>query len=236
MKSKIVRKTDIGLLKFKSVTAVTSKTVADALGVSHRNLMRNVEKAKKLQSEIRSDVSTSFNPVFQDYTYQDTQNRTQSCKLMNEDAVKALIKVVDTQEAYNYFAQLMDEFNKMKLEREARMEVKSPTKTLNRLLKILQRKLDKELPLKESGKKSAKISMIYNHIQTAINKTVTGIGKSVDRNTLTKQQLEEMDFLEREFANRIIMNNEFGFSSLHIRDDLMRLADYIQAYEAENGE
>jgi len=59
---KVIRTTDGGLLKFKNVTAVTSKTVADALGVKHRDLLLNVKKAEKYaESQVR-DHTPHFNP------------------------------------------------------------------------------------------------------------------------------------------------------------------------------
>ena len=220
---KIQRITKGGLLKFNNLTAITSKTVADALGVKHRDLLLNVKKAEKYaESQVRSHTP-HFNPIFQDYTYE-SRGKTYNCKLMNEDGVKALIKVVDTQEAYNYFVMLMSDFNSMKLEREARKAVISPTKTLNKLLDILQQMLKEELP------KSAKPKFIYIHVQNAINKTVLGKSKGVDRETLDHLQLEEIDYLERVFVNRIISHIHLGFTAEEIRLDVLDLARYLQQH------
>ena len=226
--SKVIRKTDFGLLKFKQETAVTSNVVADALGVRHSDLVRNVKKAEKYlkshYAELRSE-NPHFNPIFDDYEYTNERGRTYPCKLMNEDAVKVLIKVVDTQEAFNYFIKLMNEFNKMKMERVVRQEVISPTKTLNRLLSILQEMLKEELP------KSKKPKLIYVHVQNAINGAVTGKSKAVDRELLDHLQLEQIDYLERLFVARIIARLQTGFTAEEIRADVLELAKVLKGIE-----
>ena len=221
LRDNFIRKTDFGLLKFKDVTAVTSKVVADALGTEHKNLMRNVKKAEKYLKSHSSELSREnphFNPIFDDYEYTNERGRTYACKLMNEDAVKVLIKVVNTQEAFNYFIMLMDEFNKMKMERAARQEVITPTKTLNKLLLILQEMLKEELP------DSSKHKRIYIHVQNAINGAVTGKNKKLNRELLSHLELEEIDYLEKLFITRIVARIPIGFTAEEIRNDVLDLA------------
>jgi len=222
---KVIRKTDFGLLKFKDITAITSKVVADALGVRHGDLMRNVKKAEKYlkshYAELRSE-NPHFNPIFEDYEYTNKRGRTYACKLMNEDAVKVLIKVVDTQEAFNYFVKLMNEFNKMKMERIARQEVINPTKTLNSLLSILQEMLKEELP------KSKKPELIFVHVQNAINGAVAGKNKKLNRELLNHLELEEIDYLERLFIARIVARIPLGFTAEQIRSDVLDLAKELK--------
>ena len=222
---KVIRKTEFGLLKFTNETGVTSKVVADALGIRHIDLMRNVKKAEKYlkshYAELHSE-NPHFNPIFDEYEYENERGRTYACKLMNEDAVKVLIKVVDTQEAFNYFIKLMSEFNKMKMERVARQEVISPTKTLNKLLSILQDMLKEELP------KSSKPKRIYIHVQNAINGAVTGKNKKLDRELLSHLELEEIDYLERLFIARIIARIPIGFTAEEIRNDVLDLARHLK--------
>ena len=209
------------MLKFKSQTAITSKTIADALGVSHRNMLNYIKKAEKYErkSSVQSTLDTA--PLFGDYTYE-SRGKNIQCKLMNKSAILILIKVVDSQEAYDYFKVLLHNFGLMELEREVRKTVISPTKTLNRLLSILQDMLKEELP------KSAKPKLIYIHVQNAINKTITGKAKSVDRETLNHLNLEEMDYLERLFINRIVAHLPLGFTAEEIRADVLDLAKYLQ--------
>lgn len=221
MKHKVLRTTDSGLLKFKDITAVTSKTVADALGVRHVDLMRNVKKAEKYlkshYAELHSE-NLHFNPVFDDYKYTNERGRTYDCKIMNRDGVKVLIKVVDTQEAFNYFMELMNDFSKMELEREVRKELITPTKQLNKLIvKVLQPMLLQELP------NSSKSSRLLIHIRNAINGAVTGKNKKVDRDTLTLHQDEEMDYLERVIGNRIIYMLDAGDTAEDIRTNTLEL-------------
>ena len=194
---KSIKQTELGLLKFEKVTAVTSKTVADALGIAHKNLMRNIIKTIKLHKSIGSHLSSlncPFNPIFSDYRYIDTKGRTQTCKLMNEDAVKALIKVVNTQEAYNYFVLLMNDFKTIALERAARESMKEPTNSMHRALKIL---VDK---LKESYPESSRGVKLYQHIHVKINKAVTGKGRGVDRDSLPESELKRIKYLEHEVS------------------------------------
>lgn len=229
--SKVIRKTDFGLLKFKNETAITSKTVADALGVSHRNMLKYIQKAEKYErkSSVQSTLETA--PLFGNYTYE-SRGKSLQCKLMNESAILILIKVVDTQEAYDYFKILLHNFGLMELEREARKNVIEPTKTLHDTLQRLQQNLDVELPLKDDGKKSKKISMIFNHIHVAVNKTVTGKGRGIERDTLGHHNLEEIDYLERMIEARVSFYLDTGlYTAEEVRADALDILKYLQKDE-----
>ncbi len=220
MKKKVIRKTDFGLLKFKDMTAITSKTVADALGVRHSNLIKSVKKAEKYEKEMCSNHSTSnsnFNPIFKDYIYQDSNNRTQNCKLMNEDAVKVLIKVVDTQEAFNYFVRLMSEFNDMKQERNLRKGVVNSTKRLNDVLSILAAQITIETP------DSSKPKMIYIHFQSAVNGVIKGKNCKLDRESLNQAELQEMKDIENLLADGIEKGLEDKTTATSIRETNLEL-------------
>ena len=75
---------------------------------------------------------------------------------------------------------------------------------------------------------SKKISMIYVHIQNAVNKTVTGKGVSLDRNTLPHEQLEEIHYLENMLMDRVSILTCRCYTAEEIRNDLMDLLHYIQ--------
>lgn len=137
--------TKSGLMKLKNNDVITSDVVAKHLGVPHRNLMRNVRKAEKYTKVMRSDLSTlkpNFYPTFKDFEYFDTRGRVQKCKLMNLDGLYALIKVVDTQEAFNYYTVIIGEHNDLNLERLNRQDSKVYMTALTDNLKELYLRLN----------------------------------------------------------------------------------------------
>lgn len=102
--SKLIRKTDLGLLKFKDVTAVTSKVVADALGVKHSNLMRNVKKAEKY---LKSHSSEYFNPIFKKAQCLDGRGGIIKCYVMSFDAVLTLSFIMKTEVSFALYIHLL---------------------------------------------------------------------------------------------------------------------------------
>ena len=143
MNQALIKTTDNGIMKFTKLTAVSSVTVAGHLKVRHSNLMRSVKKAENYHKSHNSDQSSesiAFNPIFEDWEYQ-IRGKNYPCKIMNEDGVKALIKVIDTQEAYDYFVILMGEFNIMREERNSREHSKQVSRPMTDQIKRLQEKL-----------------------------------------------------------------------------------------------
>ncbi len=169
MNQALIKTTDNGIMKFTKLTAVSSVTVAEYLGVRHSNLTKNVKKAMKMQNTMnsnRSSLEVNFNPIFKDFEYRDSRGRTQPCIIMNEDGVKALIKVIDTQEAYDYFAILMGEFNSMKEERSSREHSRQVSRPMTDQIKRLQDKLYNE--------GSGAAPHIYSTIAKQIHRAATG--------------------------------------------------------------
>jgi len=130
---KLIKKTESGLLKFRNIDAISSEVVAEMLGVRHHDLLKSIKKAEKYQEVQKNSLKFSnamndnhrslkinFNTIFKEWEYKDSRGRTQNCKLMNEDGFTVLIKVIDTQEAYNLFTILMSEFKAMRNERDIR--------------------------------------------------------------------------------------------------------------------
>lgn len=217
----LIKTTDNGIMKFTELTAVSSKTIADVLGVSHRDLLLNVKKVEKYQQsqvchrtleKINDDDSLSFNPIFKDWEYQ-SRGRAYPCKIMNEDGAKALIKVIDTQSAYNYFAILMGEFNKMRQEREERSISKHLAQLMTDQVKRLQKKLFEE------GSGSA--PHIYTIISRQIHRAVTGRPMpkgGIDHDSLTLEENHKISEIRSAVKSQIKMRLDRGDTARDIRD------------------
>ncbi len=183
---KLIKKTSNGLLKFDSFTAVTSKTVADELGIEHKNLMRIIRKAEKYLQSHRSELSRenlNFSAFFQDYKYENERGRVYPCKLMNEDALSLTIKMTDTDKANSYFIRLKSQFNDMKMERHIRQ------KALDKNTRYTDELMTLREGLFEEGSKGA--AGLIATMQRKIHKKATGSSMKkggVDHNTLSAEE------------------------------------------------
>ena len=132
------------------------------------------------------DNRSKFNPVFKQWEYQDKRNRTHPCKIMNQDGLLALIKVVDTQEAYNYYAVLMSDFKDMKSERHVRQVSKERSHNFHDEVGLLNDRLTAE----GSGAGNQRIFATFNQ---KVNKKATD--KSTPRGGVDHDTFEgEEDF------------------------------------------
>jgi len=128
-----LKTTKSGLMKLKNNDVVTSDEVAKHLGVRHFDLLKSIKKAEKYQNAMNDkhrSLKIDFHPTFKDFEYVDTRGRAQKCKLMNLDGLYALIKIVDTQKAFNYYAVIISEHKNLNLERMNRADSKVYMKAL----------------------------------------------------------------------------------------------------------
>lgn len=210
---KHIKTTNSGLLKFYNLTAITSKTVADELGVPHKNLMRNVKKAEKYLKSRGSHMSPqtlNFNPIFKDYSYEN-RGKTYCCKLMNMDAVSTMIKVTDTQEAFNYFTVLMSEFNNMELERFVREESKIEQKSMTDSIQKLEALLKDE----DSGSSGRMYTTINKQIRNAV-----GISKDSELDELKAAQANTIADYRHNVDIQIEWMLGEGYTGRKIRDSI----------------
>ena len=184
------------------MTALSSETVAKELGVRHYDLMRSVKKAEKYQRSMNDDhrsLEINFNPVFKDWEYKDSRGRTRKCKIMNADGVKALIKVIDTQEAYNYFAWIMSKFNDMREERHIRQITKRIRKALTDTISDFCQYAEET---RGKNYKEGKCPY-YKHFTDLVYKTL-GITKppkgSDRREILTAREVSDIEQMEAEIS------------------------------------
>ena len=74
--------------------------------------------------------------------------------------------------------------------------------------------------------------MLFNHIQIAINKVVTGIGKPVDRNSLTVEQLNHIEQLEQLVQIEIEQLRLAGVEPEQVRNDVLTMIKAADKKEA----
>ena len=201
----LLKTTDTGMMKFTSLDAVSSVTVAEHLGVRHFDIMKSIEKAKKYHKYQNDNYRSEFHPIFKNWEYENSRGRKYLSIIMNEDAIKALIKVVDTQKAYDYFTIIMGEFNNIRLERDCRESAKALVVPLSIQVEHLQKKLQDE--------GSGAASHIYTIIHKQIHRATTGIsmpkgGALHDRFTIKENhrlilvRSEVIDFLEKALKSK----------------------------------
>lgn len=165
---KLIKTTDHGLMKFNTVDAITSKTIADALGVTHRNLLAYIKKAQHYEENSSVQPTLEITPMFKDFNYT-SRGKSLYCQLLNEDAVLLLIKVVDSQEAYDYYKILLTEFKTLKIERSERSASKSLQRPVTDSLQELY------LRLHNQTDSSQVESRLYTNFNKKSFKAVTGL-------------------------------------------------------------
>ncbi len=218
---KLIKTTENGVMKFATMDAITSKKIADALGVKHRDLLLNVKKVEKYEKSQVRDDTPDFHPKFIDYTYE-SRGRVYDCKLINEDGIKALIKVIDTQEAYNYFAILMSEFNKMRRERISRDNVKIDHVNLTDQCQILYE------GLKDEGSKMPHEARFHTIIGKKTKKAVSGSAKT-GSDALENYQNDNLLMIERDIAYEIkVLKSGGKHSAYEIKDSVYKLINKYQ--------
>jgi len=143
---KLIKTTDNGLLKFNTIDLYSSTSVAKELGTTHQKVLKAIVKARdyvKSHSTSQFSENAHFSPRFIDSTYINERGREYSSVNMNLDGAKVLVKMIDTQKAYNLFAMLMSEFNKMSIERNERADSKQLQRAVTDSLQELHRRLNK---------------------------------------------------------------------------------------------
>jgi len=167
-----------GLMKFKNNDLITSDIVAKELGVRHFDLLKSVKKAEKYTRLMNDNHrSLNYNPKFENYSYTDARGRAQKSVRMNLDGVKALIKVIDTQEAYNYYAMLISDHNNLQLERMNRADSKIFHSQLTDALQELYHRLH------EAGSSQNEQNLYTNFNKKAY---IALTGKKYEHNALDK--------------------------------------------------
>ena len=224
----LIKTTDNGLMKFKNLDAVAGNTLALMLEVEHTKMMRTIKKVIKSEGNRKKDTATSgviFSAIFKEWEYLDSMNRKRKTFIMNEDALYLVIANSQGKKAHELKVLFKSEFNKMKMEREARQELKLIHPTYTDQVKVLSEML------KEEGSKH--YSRIYTTIQRQINKaatlnpTPTGANKGQYRETLTEDQLADIQWFETFTAGLIAYHARKGHSGREIRK---RIKDGMNNY------
>jgi len=217
---KLIKTTENGLMKFNKIDAVTSKTVSDALGVRHNDLLKNVVKAEKyLRShydELRSE-NLHFNAVFKDWKYE-TRGKTYPCKVMSKDALWLMVKMTDTDAATTYFIRMVSEFNKMKDERTERQN--------NREIHSLVTDLTKQVVKKLTEEKSGAAPHYYSTLAKQMHRAATGRPMpkgGVDHDTLTLREDQKLYDIKYAVAEEIAVMLEQNITAREIKDHLKKM-------------
>jgi len=91
------------------------------------------------------------------------------------------------------------------------------TKQANDELMWLQTELEKVIPT------SKRCTMLFTHVQLAINKAVTGKGKKIDRKTLSTNELDNITNLEELVQAQILSRKEKGLDPEIIRNEILQI-------------
>ena len=124
-----------------------SELIAKGLGTTHQKILQAIAKSRNyIKSHSTSEFSENkhFNPIFVDSTYMNERGRKYKCVDMNLDGALVLVKLIDTQEAYNLYAEMMSAFKKLMAEENARIESKKSFRPMTDQLERLQKKLKEE--------------------------------------------------------------------------------------------
>jgi phage regulator Rha-like protein len=206
-KMKLLKETDNGLLKFGNLDAVAGNTLAGMMGIEHSKVMRTIKRVMKSEEKRKKDTSTNgiiskshtpqvdseilqFTAIFKPYEYKTERGRLYNTFIMNEDALYLVIANSQSDKAHEMKVWFKSEFNKMRIEREAREMIREDTKTLHDTLKPLSD------ALKEMYPESKKGGLLYNHIHKKVNKAVLGKGTGTDRDILSVDDINRLDMME----------------------------------------
>lgn len=201
--------------KHKSVSSNSLK-IAKALNVKHSNVTRVIKRliANSKISRLNCEQSEYINDRGKSYIFY----------TLDETASLQIVMGLSGTKAEQLHKDIAQAFVNMKYElaewREQALLATDSTKQANDQIYLLQHDLAEAMP------SSGKPKLLFIHIQTAINKAVTGVGKSIDRNTLHIDDLNEIKQLEQQVLTDIERLRREGIAPEKIRLDVI---DMIKA-------
>ena len=189
----VIKTTDLGVIKFANLDAVAGNTLAKMLEVPHKELKKIIERtidAEKNRKKQGDSDTLVFNAVFKDWTFKNKMNREYDTYVMNEDALYLVISNTQSEKAHELKVLFKSEFNKMRMEREARDHIKAQSKRLHESLQPLKDGLKEMYPDSSIGPR------IFQHIHEQINLAVIGRARGINRDELDLEVIEELERLE----------------------------------------
>ncbi len=145
--------------------------------------------------------------------------------MLHQDLFLSLMIWLDAKYEMNVTSFVNKTVENLQITTESRQIVKTPTKALNRLISLVGEQLTEEKPDSSAGRR------LYSHIQSAVNKTVTGFYGKAAREELTGEQLEQLDYLEHLCIERIAPRYQLGFTAEEIKADVLDILKHLQKNE-----
>lgn len=153
--------------------------------------------------------------------YLNQQGKQQNYYELNRDQFLLVVMGFTGDKADQFKTDFIRLFNQQEAElqqwQNGRLIATNATKQANDQVAVLQADLAKVIPA------SNRCKMLFNHIQIAINKSVTGVGKKIDRDSLPIDQLNEIERLEHAVQAEIKQLKADGIAPEQIRDDVLVL-------------
>lgn len=187
--------------------------IAKSLEVRHYDILRKVDLLLQKGLIDKRDFSFIY--------YRDSANRKQKSYELNEQSALQVIMGLSGKKAEQLHKVIAQAFIELKKElhqwKTGRLLATDATKQANDEVAWLQVELAKDIP------SSGKPKLLFVHIQIAINKAVTGLGKKLDRNTLPIDHLKGIERLEQAVQAEIKQLKVNGVAPEQIRLDVLAM-------------
>lgn len=201
----------------KTIATNTLK-IAQALDVKHGNVTRVVRRLIK-NGKFSSCFKGIDNPT-SERIYSDNLNRKQPFFELGEVAALQVIMNMKGDKADNLHREVAQDFVLMKGEllnwRTGRLQASESTKSANDSIYWLKTELEKSIPT------SKRCTMLFIHVQQAINKAITD-KSTIERSSLPISQLEGLNDLENSVKESIDRLKGDGLPAQEIRGEILRL-------------